>query len=288
MTVTPAAAGSATNHNEPDRADLAQQDPSYSPATRGCATCYGTARRRDTPARTASTCPARTTGTQGVEASLSSPRCRTQIRPQRPLPTTPGQGPHFPDPSDPPATRKGGSATPGAAIPPDPPLPRHGSARGRAKGSAKHAEPAAESMTTGVLSNSARRQIRALALGNSRQPAVRTGAETRAARPALVHANFSNLHGAPVRSMGRPPRTLSRAWPQVLPRRPSGTQPRNTTQQHLTVRQTDRTDVNLPDICNRCPESGGQPSQPVVSSTHGNPTTSSYNPPGEGHASRTP
>ena len=103
-----------------------------------------------------------------------------------------------------------------------------------------------------------------------------------------MHANFSNLHGAPVRRMGRPPRTLSRAWPQVLPRRPSGTQPRNTPQQHLTVRRTDETDVNLPDTCNRCPESGGRPSQPVVSSTHGNPMTSSYNPPGEGHASRTP
>ena len=88
--------------------------------------------------------------------------------------------------------------------------------------------------------------------------------------------------------MGRPHRTLSSAWPQVLPRRPSGTQPRNTPQQHLKLRQTDETDVNLPDTCNRCPESGGRPSQPVVSSTHGNPTTSSYNPPGEGHASRTP
>ena len=166
MTVTPAAAGSATNHNDPGRADLAQQDPSYNPATRGRATCYGTTRRPDAPAGTASTCPARTMDTQGVEASLSSPRCRTQIRPQRPLPTSPRREPHFPDPSDPPATRKGGSATPGAAIPPDPPLPRNGSARGWAKGPAKHAEPAAESMTTGVLSNSARHRIRALALGN--------------------------------------------------------------------------------------------------------------------------
>ena len=166
MTVTPAAAGSARNHNDPDRADLAQQDPSYNPGTRGRATCYGTTRRPDTPAGTASTCPARTTDTQGVEASLSSPRCRTQIRPRRPLPTSPGRGPHFPDPSDPPATRKGGSATPGTAIPPHPPLPRNGSARGRAKGPAKHAEPAAEPMTTGVLSNSAQHRIRALALGN--------------------------------------------------------------------------------------------------------------------------
>ena len=97
-----------------------------------------------------------------------------------------------------------------------------------------------------------------------------------------MHANFSNLHGAPVRRMGRPPRTLSRAWPQVLPRRPSGTQPRNTPQQHLTVQQTDKMDVNLPDTCNRCPESGGRPSQPVVSSTHGNPRTSSVQPPGRG------
>ena len=44
----------------------------------------------------------------------------------------------------------------------------------------------------------------------------------------------------------------------------------------------------MPDTCDRCPENGGQPSRPVVSSTHGNPTTSSCNPPGEGHASRTP
>ena len=166
MTVAPAAAGSATNHNDPDRADLAQHDHSYNPAMRGRATCYGTTRRPDTPAGTASTCPARTTDTQGVEASLSSPRCRTQIRPQRPLPTSPGRGPHFPDLSYPPAIRKGGSATPGTAIPPDPPLPRNGSARGRAEGPATHAEPAAEPMTTGVLSNSAHHQIQALALGD--------------------------------------------------------------------------------------------------------------------------
>ena len=166
MTVTPAAARSATNHNDPDRADLAQHAPSYNPATRGRATCYGTTRRPDTPAGTASTCPARTADTRGVEASLSSPRCRTQIRPQRPLPTSPGRGPHFPDFSDPPATRKWGSARPGTAIPPDPPLPRNGSERGRAKGPAKHAEPAAKPMTTGVLSNSARHRIRTLALGD--------------------------------------------------------------------------------------------------------------------------
>ena len=166
MTVTPAAAGSAMNHNDPSRADLAQQDPLYNPATRGRTTCYGTTRRPDTPAGMASTCPTRTTDTQGVEPSLSSRRCRTQIRPQRPLPGPPGRGLHFSDPSDPPATSKGGSATPGAAIPPDPPLPCNGSARGRAKGPAKHAEPAAELMTTGSLSNSACHQIRALALGN--------------------------------------------------------------------------------------------------------------------------
>ena len=166
MAVTTAAAGSATNHNNPDRADLAQHDPSYNPATRGRATCYGTTRRPDTPAGTASTCPACTTDTQGVEASLSSPPCRTQIIPQRPPPTSPGRGPHLSDLSDPPATRKGGSATPGTAIPPDPPLPRNGSARGCAKGPAKHAEPAADPMTTGVLSNSAGHLIRALALGD--------------------------------------------------------------------------------------------------------------------------
>ena len=113
MTVALATAESATNHNDPDRADLAQHDPSYNPATRGRATCYGTTRRPDTPAGTASTCPARTTDTQGVEASLSSPRCRTQIQPQGPLPTSPGRGPHFPDLSDPPAMRKGAAPHPG-------------------------------------------------------------------------------------------------------------------------------------------------------------------------------
>ena len=165
MIVTPTAAGSSTNPNDPGRADLAQKNPSYNPTTRGRATHSGNTRRPGTPAGKASTCPARATDTQGVEASLSSPWCQTRMKPQRPPPTSPGRGPQFPDPRDPPATRKGGSATPGPVIPPDPPLPRNGSARGRAKGSAKRAEPAAEPMTTGVLSNTARHRIRALALG---------------------------------------------------------------------------------------------------------------------------
>ena len=166
MIVTSTAAGSATNHNDPGRADLAQQDPPYNPATRGRLTHSRNTRRPGTPAGRASTCLARMTDTQGLRASLSSPWYQTQMRPQRPPPTSPGRGPHFPDPSEPAATRKGGSATPWAAIPPDPPLPRNGSARGRAKGRAKCAEPAAEPMTTGVLSNTARHRIRALALGN--------------------------------------------------------------------------------------------------------------------------
>ena len=131
MTVTPATAGSATNHNDPWPGRPRQTRPLVQPATRGRATWYGTTCRPDTPAGTASTCPARTRDTGGVQASLSSPPCRTQIRPQRP----------------------------------DPPLPRNGSARGRAKRPAKHAEPAAEPMTTGKLSNSARHRIGSLALG---------------------------------------------------------------------------------------------------------------------------
>ena len=127
------------------------------------------------------------------------------MKSQRPPPTSPGRGPHFPDPRDPPATGKGGSAAPGPVIPPDPPLPRNGSARGRVNRPAKHAGPTAEPITTGVLLATAIRQIWALALGEQRQPAIRTHTEARAAHTAVVHEIFSTLCSALVRRVGNPP-----------------------------------------------------------------------------------
>ena len=182
-----------------------KRTPSYNPTTRGRATHSSNARRPGTPAGKASTYPARVTGTQGVEASLSSPLCQTRRKNQRPPPTSPGRGPHFPDPRDPSATGNGGSATSGPVIPPDPPLPRNGSAGGRAKEPVKRAGPTAEPMTTAALSNTAIRQIRALALGERRQPTTRTETEARTAHPALVHEIFSTLRGTLVRRVGNPP-----------------------------------------------------------------------------------
>ena len=86
--------------------------PSYNPTTHGRATHSSNACRPGTPAEKASTYPAHATDTQGVEASVSSPWCRTRIKPQRPPPTSPGRGPHFPDPRDPPATEKGAAPHP--------------------------------------------------------------------------------------------------------------------------------------------------------------------------------
>ena len=77
----------------------------------------------------------------------------------------PRAGAALPGPSRPVCNRERGSATAGPVIPPGPPLQRNRSARGRAKGPAQHAGPTAGPMTTGVLSNTAIRQIQALALG---------------------------------------------------------------------------------------------------------------------------
>ena len=105
-----------------------------------------------------------------------------------------------------PACNRGrGGATPGPVILTDPPLPRNGSARGRAKGPAKHAGPTAGPMTTGVLSSTAIRQIRPLALGKRLQPAIRTETEAQAAHAALVQEIFSALRSALVRRVGNPP-----------------------------------------------------------------------------------
>ena len=171
---------------------------------RGRATHSSNARRPGTPAGKASTYPARAKGTQGVEASLSSPWCPTRMRPQRPPSTSPGRGPHFQDPGDPPATGKGGSATPGPVTPPDPPLLRNGSTRGRTKGPAIHAGPTTKPMTAGVLWNTAMDQIWALALGKRGQPVIRTETGARAAHTALVHEIFSTLRSALVRRVRNP------------------------------------------------------------------------------------
>ena len=48
-------------------------------------------------------------------------------------------------------------------------------------------------------------QIRALALGEQLQPAIRTETEAQAAHPALVHEIFSALRSALVRRVGNPP-----------------------------------------------------------------------------------
>ena len=117
----------------------------------------------------------------------------------------PGAGAALPGPPRPACNRERGSATPGPLIPPDLPLPRNGSARGRAKGPAKHAGPTPGPMTTGVLSNTAIRQIRALALGERLQPAICTETEAQAAHTALVQEIFSALRSALVRRVGNPP-----------------------------------------------------------------------------------
>ena len=117
----------------------------------------------------------------------------------------PRAGAALPGTPQPACNRERGSATPGPVIPPDPPPPRNGSARGRAKGRAEDAGPTDEPMTTEVLSNAAIRQIRALVLGERLQPAIRTDTEAQAAHTALVHEIFTTLRSALVRSVGNPP-----------------------------------------------------------------------------------
>ena len=107
MDVTPTAAHSARNHDDPGRANLAKKDPSYNPTTRGRATHPSNARRSDTPTGKTSTCPTRATDTRRVEPSPSSLWCRTRTKTQQPPPRSPGRGPRFPDPRNPPATEKG-------------------------------------------------------------------------------------------------------------------------------------------------------------------------------------
>ena len=94
----------ATTPGEPT---LPKRTPSYNPTTRGRATHSSNACRSGTPAGKTSTCPASATDTQRVEASLSSPWCRTRTKTQQLPPTSPGRGPHFLDPCNLPATEKG-------------------------------------------------------------------------------------------------------------------------------------------------------------------------------------
>ena len=68
-------------------------------------------------------------------------------------------------------------------------------------------EQAAETPTaTNLCPVFAIHQIRALALGEQLQPAIRTETEAKAAHAALVHEIFSALRGALVRRVGNPPR----------------------------------------------------------------------------------
>ena len=105
--VTPTAADSAINHDDPGRANLAQRNPSYNPTTRCSATHSSNACRSGTSAGKTSTCPTHATDTRRVEASLSSPWCRKRTKTKRLPPTSPGRGPRFPDPRNPRATGKG-------------------------------------------------------------------------------------------------------------------------------------------------------------------------------------
>ena len=112
MDVTPTAADSAINHDDPGRANLAQKDPSYNATTHGCATHSSNACRSGTPTEKTPTCPTHATDTGRVEASLSSPWCQTRRETQRLPPTSPRRGPRFPDPRNPPATEKGAAPHP--------------------------------------------------------------------------------------------------------------------------------------------------------------------------------
>ena len=112
MDVTATAAESAMNHDDPRETNLAQKDPSYNPMTCGRATHSSNACRSGTPTGKASTCPTHTTDTRSVEASLSSQWCRTRTETQRLPPTSPGRGPRFLDPRNPPATERGAAPHP--------------------------------------------------------------------------------------------------------------------------------------------------------------------------------
>ena len=118
---------------------------------------------------------------------------------------TPRAGAALPGPPRPACNRERGSATAGPVIPPEPPLPRNESARGQAKEPAKHAGPTAGPMTTGVLWSTEIPQIRALALDERLQPAIRTETEAQALHAALVREILSALRSALVQRVGSPP-----------------------------------------------------------------------------------
>ena len=73
MDVTPTAAHSGINHDDPGRANLSQKDPSYNPTTRGRATHHSNACRWDTPTGETSTCPTRATDTRKPNDFLLHP-----------------------------------------------------------------------------------------------------------------------------------------------------------------------------------------------------------------------
>ena len=107
MDITPTAAHSAPNHDDPGRVNLAQKDPPYNPTTPSRATHPSNTCRSDTPTGKTSTCPTRAADTRRVKASLRSMWCRTGAKTQRLPPTSPGWGPRFPDPLNLPPTGKG-------------------------------------------------------------------------------------------------------------------------------------------------------------------------------------
>ena len=135
MDVTSTAANSAINHDDPGRANLAQKAPSYNLTTRGRATHSSNACRSGTPTGRTSTYPTHATDTRRVEASLSSPWCRTRTKTQRLPLTSPGRGPRFPDPRNLTATEKGAAPHPDPSfhltLPPREPDPQGAGQRGR-------------------------------------------------------------------------------------------------------------------------------------------------------------
>ena len=105
MDVKPTAAESAVNRDNPERANLAQEDPLFQPDK---ARPRNTLHQRLSVGRAGGkdvNLPGTCNG-HPIGASLSSPWCRTRTKTQRVPFTSPGQGPRFPDPRNTPATEK--------------------------------------------------------------------------------------------------------------------------------------------------------------------------------------
>ena len=103
MDVTPMAADSAVNGDDPGRANLAQEDPLVQPDK---ARPRNTLQQRLSVGHTGGK-DVNLPGTLRREASLSRSWCRTRTITQLLPPTCPGRGPRFLDPRIPRATEKG-------------------------------------------------------------------------------------------------------------------------------------------------------------------------------------